>query len=42
MDEAYEILAGVTKILEEMDEERHDPRYFVLLAALRRVLDLID
>lgn len=41
MAEAYEIIMGAIAILEEMDEERHDPRYFVLIAALKRVLDMM-
>ena len=42
MAETYEIIMGAIAILEEMDEERHDPRFFVLIAALRAALALID
>lgn len=42
MAEVYEILAGVVAILEEMEEERHDARYFVLMAALEKALEMVD
>lgn len=42
MAEVYEILTGVVAILEELEEKRHDPRIFVLIAALEKVADRID
>lgn len=41
MDEAFEILTGIVAILETMDEDSHDARYFVIIAALKRVLDMM-
>lgn len=41
MAEAYEIIMGVIAILEAMEEERHDARFFALIAALRAVADRI-
>lgn len=41
MAEAYEIIMGAIAILETMDEDSHDARYFVIIAALKRVLDMM-
>ena len=42
MDEAYEVLEGCAAILETLEEERHDPRHYVLIAALGWVAGVID
>ena len=42
MDEAYEVIEGCAAILETLEEERHDPRHYVLIAALGWVAGVID
>ena len=42
MDEVYETLEGCVAILEAMEEERHDPRFYALMAALRWVISLVE
>lgn len=42
MAEVIEILHGAIAILDAMEEERHDARYYVLMAAIDKVLDCIE
>lgn len=42
MGVVYEILAGAVAVLYEMEEERHDPRFFLLIAAIERAMEMVD
>ena len=42
MDEVLETLEGCVAILEAMEEERHDPRLYAIIAALKWAVARID
>lgn len=42
MAEAIEAIEGCIAVLEAMEEERHDPRHYALMAALRWAVDALD
>ena len=42
MSEIIETLEGCIMTLENMDEDAHDSRYYMIMAALRWVLDRLD
>ena len=42
MDEAIEALEGCMAIIETLEEDRHDPRHYALIAALRWIAATID
>lgn len=42
MDEAAEALEGCIVIIEAMEEERHDPRHYALIAALMWAVGVLD
>ena len=42
MDEVRETLEGCVAILEAMEEERHDPRLYAIIAALRWAISQVE
>lgn len=42
MSEIIETLEGCIVTLENMDEDAHDSRYYMIMAALRWVLDRLE
>ena len=42
MDEVLETLEGCVAILEAMEEERHDPRLYAVMAALRWAISQVE
>lgn len=42
MDEVLETLEGCVAILEAMEEERHDPRLYAVIAAIRWAISQVE
>ena len=42
MDEVLETLEGCIAVLEAMEEERHDPRLYAVMAALRWAISQVE